>query len=209
MDPLIAKLFQDHYDYYSSVGIEAIKQQAGQVEQVSSDYQGRVIYELLQNAFDKAEEKIKVMVKDNNLYIANDGVPFTYRSGYDYQDGSAVRGDFQALCSISTSEKDVNYSIGNKGVGFKSVFSVSAGGFAEIHTVGQIIGLEGKLQDSLISFRVYDTFKNTLDLPEMLSKHERDKLSEHIREGDGANCRMGKKIHQLFAQAWLCNPSKK
>jgi hypothetical protein len=101
MEPIIDAIFQDHYDYYNTVGVETIKQQAGQVEQVSSDYEGRVIYELLQNAFDKASGKIKVMVKDGSLYIANDGLPFTYRSGYNYQEGSESRGDFQALCSIS------------------------------------------------------------------------------------------------------------
>jgi hypothetical protein len=88
------KLFQDHYNYYKEIGIETIKQQAGQVEQVSSDYQGRVIYELLQNAFDKAQEKILVKVLGGSLYVANDGTKFNFTSNYDYKNGSLKRGDF-------------------------------------------------------------------------------------------------------------------
>ena len=71
-------IFEKHYNYYKSIGIETIKQQAGQVEQVSSDYQGRVIYELLQNAFDKANKNILVQVKGNSLFVANDGEKFTF-----------------------------------------------------------------------------------------------------------------------------------
>jgi len=116
------EIFEKHYEYYKSIGVETIKQQAGQVEQVSSDYQGRVIFELLQNAFDKAYENILVKVIDNSLYIANDGKKFTYTVNYDYEEGKTDRADFQSLCSISTSTKTDSKSIGNKGVGFKSVF---------------------------------------------------------------------------------------
>ena len=108
-------IFEKHYEYYKNIGIETIKQQAGQVEQVSSDYQGRVIYELLQNAFDKAEKRILVMVRGNSLYVANDGDKFTYVADYDYGRGSSKRGDFQSMCSISTSTKSADTSIGNKG----------------------------------------------------------------------------------------------
>lgn len=69
----VTSIFNKHYQYYQSIGVETIKQQAGQVEQVSADYQGRIIFELLQNAFDKAERSIKVIIRDNCLYIANDG----------------------------------------------------------------------------------------------------------------------------------------
>ncbi|RYZ80045.1 MAG: hypothetical protein EOP04_26635, partial [Proteobacteria bacterium] len=65
-DPVVLALFEQHYHYYRQIGIETIKQQAGQVEQVSADYQGRIIFELLQNAFDKAHSKILVSVVDNN-----------------------------------------------------------------------------------------------------------------------------------------------
>ncbi|WCT11032.1 sacsin N-terminal ATP-binding-like domain-containing protein [Mucilaginibacter jinjuensis] len=181
MDQDIEALFQNHYQYYATVGIETIKQQAGQVEQVSIDYQGRVIYELLQNSFDKALKQIKVLVKNGNLYIANDGTRFTYRENYNYQQGSDIRGDFQALCSISTSDKDVNTSIGNKGVGFKSAFSVSSHDYADIHTDGNIIGRDNVIiRRTLVSFRIYDTFKDADDIPDQLDMVTADKLREQI-----------------------------
>jgi hypothetical protein len=92
-------IFQNHYNYYKTLGIETIQQQAGQVEQVGSDYQGRVIYELLQNAFDRANKNILVQVINNNLYVANDGAKFNYTSEYDYQENKTERGDFQSLCA--------------------------------------------------------------------------------------------------------------
>lgn len=157
-------IFNKHYEYYKNVGVETIKQQAGQVEQVGSDYQGRVIYELLQNAFDKADKNILVKVRGNSLYVANDGTRFTYVENFDYRSGSSERGDFQSLCSISTSNKNVNTSIGNKGVGFKSVFSVAEEGFVNIFTQGSIIN-GGNKRDETISFRVYDSFKDANNIP--------------------------------------------
>jgi hypothetical protein len=166
----VTDIFQNHYNYYTSIGIETIKQQAGQVEQVSADYQGRVIFELLQNAFDKANTSIKVLVKDNCLYIANDGKEFSYRENYDYHTGESGRADFQSLCSISTSTKDVNSSIGNKGVGFKSVFAIAASGYAAIHTVGALMDSEENMLRGTVSFHVYNSFKKAEKLPANLPR---------------------------------------
>ena len=162
-------IFEKHYEYYKNIGIETIKQQAGQVEQVSSDYQGRVIYELLQNAFDKAEKRILVMVRGNSLYVANDGDKFTYVADYDYGRGSSKRGDFQSMCSISTSTKSADTSIGNKGVGFKSVFSISESGFVNVCTHG-VIHQDDKIIPEIISFRIYDSFKDPENIPEDFSE---------------------------------------
>jgi len=158
------QIFELHYCYYRSIGIETIKQQAGQIEQVSSDYQGRVIYELLQNAFDKAHNHILVMVRGNAMYVANDGEQFSYVAGFDYERGQSKRGDFQSLCSISTSTKNVDTSIGNKGIGFKSVFSISESGFVYVFTKGLII-LGDKEIPEKISFRVHDSFKKPEQIP--------------------------------------------
>lgn len=157
-------IFQDHYNYYKEIGIETIKQQAGQVEQVSSDYQGRVIYELLQNAFDKAQQKILVKVFGASLYVANDGAKFNFTANYDYKNGSLKRGDFQSMCSISTSTKNASTSIGNKGVGFKSAFSIANDNYVNVYTKGEIILDEGKIEEN-ISFRIYDSFKDIPTLP--------------------------------------------
>ncbi len=173
-------IFEKHYEFYKKFPVETIKQQAGQVEQVSSDYQGRVIYELLQNAFDKAKKNILVKVSGNVLYIANDGTKFNYAAEYDFEKNSTVRGDFQSLCSISTSTKNAATSIGNKGVGFKSVFSIAEKGFVNIHTKGEIIKKGEEIIDSDISFRIYDSFKSLKSIPKEFDSKIRENLKEKI-----------------------------
>lgn len=88
---------------------------------VTNDYRGRVLYELLQNAVDRAKKHIWITVDRSrkSLIVANDGEPF----GYVKREGEP-RSDFAALCAIDTSNKAMGKSIGNKGVGFKSVWSI-------------------------------------------------------------------------------------
>lgn len=111
-----------------------------------NDYLGRVVFEFFQNAVDRAENRIDIVLKpsDNGdgshtLVIANDGQPvsivgsekpvpirFPTVSGAMEQVnscyGSELRSDFQALCNIHNSNKQAGQSIGNKGVGFKSAW---------------------------------------------------------------------------------------
>lgn len=176
---LINQIFQNHYNYYKNVGLETIQQQAGQVEQVSADYQGRVIYELLQNAFDKADKNILAEVKGNSLFIANDGTKFTYNANYEYNDGDKNRMDFQSLCSISTSTKTNANTIGNKGVGFKSVFSVAREGFVNVYTQGKVHD-QGDLRPENIHFRIYDSFNDPENIPSELDDEIKNKLKTRI-----------------------------
>lgn len=184
MEAIVTKksvlIFEKHYECYKNLWIETIKQQAGQVEQVSSDYQGRVIYELLQNAFDKAEKRILVKVIDNVLYIANDGTKFNYVAEYDYEKNSTERGDFQSLCSISTSTKNAATNIGNKGVGFKSAFSIAKNSFVNIHTRGNIIQKDKNNIEENISFRIYDSFKSIDSIPLEFDSEIKGNLIEKI-----------------------------
>lgn len=136
----INKIFKLHHAYYNTSDQTRTEQQAGGIEQVSKDYEGRAIYELLQNAFDRAESNILIKVTSDALYIANDGKRFTYAAEYAYKAPDNEPGDFQTLCSMYTSRKNRNESIGNKGIGFKSVFEISESGFVSIHTKGKIIG---------------------------------------------------------------------
>lgn len=155
MEELIDRIFQNHYEYYSSLGVETMKQQASQYKQVEEAYQGRAVYELVQNAIDRAGEKILVRLirseQRNYLIVANDGSQFTFNSAYDYRDGGSKRYDFQSLCSIATSTKDAVKDIGNKGVGFKSVFSLN--GYADVFTKGRVYP---ENCDADIDFRLYD-----------------------------------------------------
>lgn len=164
---LINKIFQEHYQFHMGIGVDFVKSDSGHINQVSSDYQGRVLYELLQNAFDRAESKILVKVIGQSLYVANDGKKFTYNSDHDYKDGGIdgkkfERSDFHSLCSISTSNKTVSESIGNKGVGFKSVYAL--GRYANIHTKG-IVNPSSSKEDACLSFRLYDVFDDANNLP--------------------------------------------
>jgi hypothetical protein len=101
----------------------------GMCERVSDSYRDRVVVELLQNAHDAHEAsgtrgRIKIILDVNDgpfgsLTVANDGIGFTRRN-------------FDALCSPTLTTKNVNEAIGNKGVGFLSVFQVSS--FPEIYS---------------------------------------------------------------------------
>jgi len=95
----------------------------GMCERVSESYRDRVVTELLQNAHDahplgSSDGRIRIALDPGEgsygtLYVANDGNGFT-------------QANFDALCSPTLTTKSVNEAIGNKGVGFLSVFQVSS-----------------------------------------------------------------------------------
>lgn len=159
----IDKIFTNHYNYYSSLGVETIKQQSAQYRQVEDAYQGRVVYELLQNAIDKAQNMIRVdllsLDEGNYLIVANDGMRFTFGSEYNYREGNTQRYDFQSLCSIATSTKTSLKDIGNKGVGFKSVFSLNDS--VEVYANGRIYPDNC---DADIDFMLYNLFRTAESL---------------------------------------------
>ena len=94
-------------------------------EQVEHQYHGRFLIELIQNAHDALHEEptreqpariaIVLDLQDSThgtLLVANDGQPFT-------------RSNFERLSQLGQSDKDPQKSIGNKGLGFRSVLEVS------------------------------------------------------------------------------------
>lgn len=94
-------------------------------EQVEHQYHGRFLIELIQNAHDALPEtfepgrpsRIAVVLdqadsKCGSLLVANDGHPFT-------------SSNFERLSQLGQSDKDPQKSIGNKGLGFRSVLEVS------------------------------------------------------------------------------------
>ena len=86
--------------------------------QITRDYQGREILELLQNANDAAAEKdikgkVKLILSQDGLVIANTGKPFTV-------------GGVQSLrISDLSPKRNKKYLIGNKGLGFRAVLNWS------------------------------------------------------------------------------------
>jgi len=90
---------------------------------IKQDYAGRVLFELFQNAVDRAEARVRILADEpaGRLYFGNDGKPV---SVYDFESGQK-RSDLHSLCSLNTSNKEANNAIGNKGVGFRSVFAAT------------------------------------------------------------------------------------
>ena len=86
---------------------------------LTNDYMGRALYELLQNAVDRADKNIWITLNEQTrtLTVANDGSPL----GLECKPGEELS-DFESLCSLHTSNKHPGVSIGNKGVGFKSIW---------------------------------------------------------------------------------------
>ncbi|MBT7095082.1 MAG: DUF3883 domain-containing protein [Bacteroidetes bacterium] len=92
-------------------------------EQIEHQYAGRFLIELLQNGHDALQEtgngiinRIEFLLDENEcdygvLYVANDGNPFT-------------DSNFNALSDLGLSDKDPEKSIGNKGIGFRSVLEI-------------------------------------------------------------------------------------
>ena len=87
------------------------------------DYRGRFLYELIQNGFDAhprdaRDGRIAIHFYDDEgphgaLYVANGGRPLS-------------RSNFEKMASLGDSDKAIGVGIGNKGVGFKSVFQICA-----------------------------------------------------------------------------------
>lgn len=89
---------------------------------IASDYRDRFLIELIQNAYDAQpiearDGNIAITLdrrygKSGTLFIANSGSPFTEQN---------VKG----LCEIGLSPKPLGQSIGNKGLGFRSVIQIT------------------------------------------------------------------------------------
>jgi hypothetical protein len=94
-------------------------------EQVEHQYHGRFLIELIQNAHDAMNEhdesgdqgRLEILIDRDEppygaLYVANDGSPF-------------IKSNFECLSQFGQSDKDPEKSIGNKGIGFRSVLEIS------------------------------------------------------------------------------------
>ncbi|WP_437915097.1 hypothetical protein WME73_06390 [Sorangium sp. So ce302] len=129
----LAQTFANHHDYYRAVGGETLNQQLADEGAISNQYAGRAAFELLQNALDRCDKVCVVaLVRENGstrLLVANDGATVSFDPDFDYRSLSRHarlrRSDFHALCSLHTSNKTPDESIGNKGVGFRSVFALA------------------------------------------------------------------------------------
>ena len=90
-------------------------------DQVAQEYRGRAVLELLQNAHDvlgrdddpgQVSFVLVLSAEQPEMLIANSGRPFR-------------REDFSGICELAQSPKDPNQSVGNKGLGFRSVLELT------------------------------------------------------------------------------------
>lgn len=111
-----------------------IKEDYGNEAKVSSDYKGRSILEILQNADDAQVPEREITDKLGNpevFFVLKEGVLYCANGGYQISmDG------LDSICRLSHSPKEVKdkkrVTIGEKGLGFKSVLSFSE--TPEIHS---------------------------------------------------------------------------
>lgn len=132
----LRQVFEAHHQYYRGVGGETLRQQLAAEGAISSQYAGRAAYELLQNALDRCDQQCLIALPTDGgahrLLVANDGRPVSFDATFELaahdRSGTGARGrsDFHALCSLHTSNKAADESIGNKGVGFRSVFALAS-----------------------------------------------------------------------------------
>ena len=91
---------------------------ASMAAQVGADYHGRFIVELLQNASDQATDAglsdscVTIVRTAEFVAFANEGTEFNEKG-------------LRSITSLGLSTKNPQDAIGNKGLGFKSVFQVS------------------------------------------------------------------------------------
>ncbi len=106
-------------------GVSNYRSMHSLTQQVEHQYHGRFLIELLQNAHDAFtgaardanDNRVEVVFDPTDsphgsLLVANDGAPFS-------------PSNFERLSQLGQSDKDPQKSIGNKGIGFRSVLEVS------------------------------------------------------------------------------------
>ena len=108
--------------YELMIDIPNYRTVAGLSSQITQEYRGRCVLELLQNAHDALADAgsddprrisfVLATEPESILLIANSGQPFRRR-------------DFKGICQLGQSPKDPNERVGNKGLGFQSVLEVT------------------------------------------------------------------------------------
>lgn len=103
-------------------GVSNYRSMHNLTEQVEHQYHGRFLIELIQNAHDALGEhpgsgRIHIRFERDDsehgtLLVANDGEPFS-------------RSNFERISALGQSDKDPQKSIGNKGIGFRSILELT------------------------------------------------------------------------------------
>lgn len=112
------RMIDEDGEYYDDI----YRSNASLTENIAIDYRGRFLIELIQNAYDAHaprtnDGQIDIVLdlsrgESGTLYIANKGNPF-------------AQGNVKDLCDMGLSKKPLGESIGNKGLGFRSVVQIT------------------------------------------------------------------------------------
>lgn len=104
----INKLIEERKQTYNKID-DVVSAFNGE-NQISNDYNGRQILEIIQNADDAQAKRIDISIDTNKhiLTIYNDGKPFSYEG-------------IKSIMIANTSSKVTSSYIGNKGLGFRSL----------------------------------------------------------------------------------------
>ena len=91
--------------------------------QIAQEYRGRCVLELLQNAHDALAHADPDDARQISFVLSIDPEPVLSvgNSGRPFR-----KEDFDGICQLAQSPKDPNESVGNKGLGFRSVLEVSS-----------------------------------------------------------------------------------
>ncbi len=123
--PTPLDIIQAHLQYHRRLEAQTREQQLRHDDATISDYRGRIVVEFFQNAIDRAANHVRIDLVGNRFVVGNDnpaGVVSIFPLPETATDGRLDRSDFHSLCSSDTSRKRACESIGNKGLGFKSIF---------------------------------------------------------------------------------------
>jgi len=144
--------------------------------QIRTDYHGRFLIELIQNAVDPAQEagvtdaRLLIVRTPRLLAVLNQGAPF---------DESGLK----ALLSLGLSSKQPDEAIGNKGVGFKSVFEVATK--AEIFSVDRATANLSGTPALRLAISSAPASEHPGLVAEAASVAEQEALSEKVEERTG------------------------
>ena len=116
------RAFQGTIDKHGEYLDEVYQSNASLSANIASEYRDRFLIELIQNAYDAhpvgtRNGRIEITLyirggETGTLFVANEGHPFAEKNVKD-------------LCNIGLSQKPLGESIGNKGLGFRSIVQIT------------------------------------------------------------------------------------
>lgn len=142
---------------------------------IASDYRDRFLIELIQNAYDAhpagtRDGRIEIILdmrvgRNGTLFVVNKGRPF-------------AEGNVKDLCDIGLSRKPLGESIGNKGLGFRSVVQITD--TPSIYSQSAMSPAKVRFSGFCFRFAGHDDYAELIDNQRHLQLARRDLPIFHI-----------------------------